>query len=408
MTEFNFSAKDNSGEIKKGSITAIDRSKVTEELRKRGLTPVTITTKSGDSAKKGGFGKNLKLPGGNKVKAKALVVFTRQFATMVSAGVPMLRALNTLKEQTSSAALKEVLEKVIADVQGGAQLSDSMGKHPKAFSEVYVNMVRAGESGGILDQILNRLATQVEKDAQIKAKFKGAMIYPVVVTLVAVGAVSFLMVGVVPKLASILVDAGGTLPIQTKIIIAISDFMTSKWYVIIAVVALAVFLFRRFTSTKSGKYKYHKLLLRVPIFGNIILKVNVARFARTFSSLMAAGVTVIDALQITAGALTNVVVRKALIDSVESIKNGSNIADSLAQSGTLPAIIIQMTAVGEETGKIGEVLDKVAEFYEDEVDAITSGLSSLIEPILIVGLGGIVGLIVMSVLGPILSIQGTV
>jgi type IV pilus assembly protein PilC len=406
MVEFNYSAKDPAGTLLNGTLTAVDKGQVTDILRKRGLTPVTIKSKASDKPK--GLSMNLKLPGSGKVKPKALVVFTRQFATMISAGVPMLRSLTTLREQSSSAVLKEVLEKVTSDVQGGGQLSDALAKHPKAFSEVYVNMVRAGEAGGILDQIMNRLATQVEKDAQIKGKFKGAMVYPVVVTLVAAGAVGFLMVGVVPKLASILIGAGGTLPIQTKIILAISNFMTTKWYILIGGTLLAVFLFRRFTSTKKGKFAFHKFLLKVPVFGNIILKVNVARFARTFSSLMAAGVTVIDALEITAGALTNVVIKKALIDSVQSIKNGKNIADSLDEAKILPAIIIQMTAVGEETGKIGEVLDKVAEFYEEEVDVITGGLASIIEPILIVGLGGIVGFIVMSVLGPILSIQGTV
>jgi type IV pilus assembly protein PilC len=403
MVEFSYSAKDEKGTSVSGKITAPSKDIAVEQLRSRGLSSPFVK-----SAKASGGKKEIKLPGSNKVKPKALVVFTRQFATMISAGVPMLRCLTTLKEQTSSPALKTVLERVVADVQGGAQLSDSLAKHPKAFSEVYVNMVRAGEVGGILDQILNRLATQVEKDASIKAKFKGAMVYPVVVILVAIGAVGFLMVGVVPKLAGILTEAGGELPPQTKLILGISDFLTTKWYFIIIGAVLAFFAFKRFTSTPAGKYKYHQLLLKIPIFGNIILKVNVARFARTFSSLMAAGVTVIDALEITAGALTNTVVKKALIDSVASIKNGSNIADALGQSPILPAIIIQMTAVGEETGKIGEVLDKVAEFYEEEVDQVTSSIASIIEPILIVGLGGVVGFIVMSVLGPILSIQGTV
>lgn len=401
--EFTYTAHDEKGNEVSGKLTAQNRDQAAELLRKRGLTAPLIKT----AAKSGGK-KDLKLPGSGKVKPKALVVFTRQFATMISAGVPMLRSLNTLKEQTNSPALKSALERVVSDVQGGASLSDSLTKHPKVFSEVYVNMVRAGETGGILDQILNRLATQVEKDASIKGKFKSAMVYPIVVSLVAVGAVGFLMVGVIPKLASILEGAGGQLPPQTKLILGISDFLTTKWYILIALIALAVFAFKKFTKTPAGKYKYDRLMLKVPIFGNIILKVNVARFARTFSSLMAAGVTVIDALEITAGALTNSVVRKALTDSVDSIKNGSNIADSLAKSNVLPAIIIQMTAVGEETGKIGEVLDKVAEFYEEEVDQITSSLSSIIEPILIVGLGGIVGFIVMSVLGPILSIQGAV
>ncbi len=403
MAEFTYTAKDQSGKPQTGKITAESRDQAVSSLIKRGLTPQTVKPVGGS-----GLQMNIKLPGGGKVKPAALVVFTRQFSTMVSAGVPMLRSLTTLREQSNSPALKEVLEKVVNDVQGGTQLSDAFAKHPKAFSEVYVNMVRAGETGGILDKILGRLATQVEKDAKIKGKFKSAMVYPAVVSVVAIGAVGFLMVGVVPNLANILIEAGGELPLQTRIILTISNIMTNQWYIILLSILIGVFAFRKFTSNPQGKYAFHKLLLKLPIFGNIILKVNVARFARTFSSLMAAGVTVIDSLEVTSGALTNLVVRKSLTESVDSIKNGSNIADSLAASGILPAIIIQMTAVGEETGKIGEVLEKVAEFYEDEVDQITASMSSIIEPILIVGLGGIVGFIVMSVLGPIISIQGTV
>lgn len=403
MADFLYTAKDEHGKAVNGTVTAETREAALATLIKRGLSVQTVKP-----AKKTGVQMDIKLPGGGKVKPKTLVVFTRQFATMVSAGVPMMRALTTLQEQAAQPAFKEILGKVAADVQAGGNLSDAFAKHPKVFSSVYINMVRAGETGGILDQIMNRLATQVEKDNEIKGKFKSAMVYPVVVTLVAVGAVGFLMVGVVPKLAGILESAGGTLPIQTKIILGISKFLTNQWYLVVGGFAGLGFAFRRFTANPKGKYAFHKFLLRIPIFGNIILKVNVARFARTFSSLLAAGVTVIDALEVTSKALTNLVVQKGLQDAIEGIKNGGNISDSLAESKVLPAIIIQMTAVGEETGKLGEVLDKVAEFYEEEVNQVTSSIASIIEPILIVGLGGIVGLIVLSVLGPILSIQGSV
>lgn len=403
MAEFDYIAKDADGKTINSTVTAETRDAAVSVLMKRGLTVQSVKP-----AGKTGLQMDIKLPGGGKVKPKTLVVFTRQFATMVSAGVPMMRALSTLQEQAAQASFKEVLSKVAADVQGGTSLSDAFAKHPKVFSSVYVNMVRAGEAGGILDQIMNRLATQVEKDSEIRGKFKSAMVYPAVVSLVAVGAVGFLMVAVVPKLAGILESAGGELPIQTKIILGISNFMTNQWYILLGAIVLGVFAFRRFTGNPKGKYAWHKFLLRIPIFGNIILKVNVARFARTFSSLLAAGVTVIDALEITSKALTNTVVQKGLIDAIDGIKNGGNIADSLEKSKILPAIIIQMTAVGEETGKLGEVLDKVAEFYEEEVNQVTASIASIIEPILIVGLGGIVGLIVLSVLGPIISIQGSV
>lgn len=403
MTDFTYTAKDSAGKPVTGNVNAESREQAVATLIKKGLSPQVIKP-----AKKTGISMDIKLPASKKVKPKALVVFTRQFSTMVSAGVPMLRALNTLKEQTDSPALKKALEQITTDVEGGSALSDAMAKHPKVFSEVYINMVAAGETGGILDQIMKRLATQVEKDNEIKGKFKGAMIYPIVVMVVAVGAVGFLMVGVIPQLAGILESAGAELPIQTKLILGISKFLTNQWYIVIGAVFAAIFGYRKFTSTEKGKYIVHKQMLRIPIFGNIILKVNVARFARTFSSLLAAGVTVIDALDVTSKALTNTVIRKGLQESIHSIKNGSNIADSLEQTKVLPAIIIQMTAVGEETGKLGEVLDKVAEFYEEEVNQITSSIASIIEPVMIVALGGIVGLIVLSVLGPILSIQGAV
>lgn len=403
MTEFAYIGKDAHEKAISGTIEAESRDAAVANLIKRGVTVQTVKP-----AKAGGMNANIKLPGGGKIKTKTLVVFTRQFSTMVSAGVPMMRALTTLQEQAAQPTFKEVLGKVSADVQGGVSLSEAFAKHPKVFSSVYVNMVKAGESGGILDQIMNRLATQVEKDAHIKAKFKSAMVYPAVVVAVAIGAVGFLMVGVVPKLAGILEGAGGELPMMTQAVLGLSKFMTNQWYVLLIGIVLAVFGFKRFTATPKGKYTWHKLLLRVPIFGNIILKVNVARFARTFSSLLTAGVTVIDALDVTSKSLTNLVIQKGLQDAIQGIKDGGNIADSLDKSKILPAIIIQMTAVGEETGKLGEVLDKVAEFYEDEVDQVTDSIASIIEPILIVGLGGIVGLIVMSVLGPIISIQGSV
>lgn len=403
METFSYTVRTATGAIQKGTISSHNRQSAMETLKQKGFQPLVV-----QPAKKTGLNMDVKLPGNSNVKTKDLVIFTRQFATMINAGVPILRSLVTMKEQSESAAMKAALEQVITDVQGGASLSDAFAKHPNVFSETYVNMVRAGEAGGILDQILNRLALQVEKDSAIKSKFKGAMIYPMVVSLVAVGAVTFLMVAVIPKLAAILVDAGGELPLQTKIIMGISDILVNQWYIIIAILIALFIAFKRYTSTPAGKYRYHQLLLKMPVFGKIIMKVNVARFARTFSSLLGAGVSVIEALNTTAGALTNVVVQKALTDAAIQIKNGQPIAESLASSNVLPQIIIQMAAVGEETGQLDTVLNKVAEFYEEEVDTVINSLSSVIEPILIVGLGTVVGIIVASVLGPIVNIQKAV
>lgn len=403
MPEYTYTAHTKTNETKTGAITANSEAAASDLLKQKGLKPIIVKPAGGK-----GLSMNIKLPGGGKVKPKALVVFTRQLSTMINAGVPILKSLNTLRDQTDSPTLKEALDKVIADVQGGGQLSDSLEKHPKIFSEVYVNMVRAGESGGILDQILIRLANQVEKDSQIKGKLKGALIYPAVVTMVAVGAVGFLLTGVIPKLAGILTENEVELPIYTKVVLGTSDLLLNSWPVLIAVTIVALVLFRRYIKTPSGKYNFHKVLLKLPVFGKVILKVNIARFARTFSSLAGAGVTVIESLNVTSGSLSNEVIKKGIQDSISGIKNGRNISDSLAESNVMPQIIIQMAAVGEETGQLDTVLEKVAEFYEQEVDTVIDGLASIIEPILIVGLGGVVGVIVLSVLGPIFSLQGSI
>lgn len=403
MANFTYTARTADNTTQTGTVTAQNKAAALESLKQKGLHPLVVKP-----AEKGGMQMEIKLPGSGGIKPKELVVFTRQFATMISAGVPILKALSTLKDQSESPALKAALDQVTNDVQGGMSLSDALTKHPKAFSEIYINMVRAGEEGGILDQILNRLATQVEKDSTIKSKFKGAMIYPGVVSIVAVIAVIFLMVGVIPKLTAILIENGGELPPQTKLIIAISDLLITKWPFIIATIGIGGFLFRRWAKTVKGRKILHKFFLKMPVFGKITMKVNVARFARTFSSLLGAGVSVNESLETTAGALSNVVIRDALLDASKMIRNGHTVSESLAAANILPEIIIQMAAVGEETGQLDTVLNKVAEFYEQEVDTVINSLSSIIEPILIVGLGTVVGFIVASVLGPITALQGSI
>ena len=402
MADYTYTARNKQGEVQKGTITANTKEAAESLLKQRDLRPIVV------KPTRSGLNINVKLPGKHGVKPKDLVIFTRQFATMINAGVPILRSLTTLREQTGSSNLKDALDQVIADVQGGMQLSDSMEKHPKIFSAVYINMVRAGETGGILDQILLRLAQQVEKDSRIKGKLKGALVYPAVLVVVAVGAVSFLLTGVIPKLASILTENNVDLPIYTKVVLGLSSLLVKGWPMIIAGLIIGIFLFRRYTRTPSGEYNFHKLLLKIPIFGKIIMKVNIARFARTFSSLAAAGVSVLEALDVTSDSLGNAVIKKDIKDSIARIRNGSNISDSLAESKSIPQIIIQMTAVGEETGQLDTVLEKVAEFYEQEVDSVIDSMASIIEPVMIVALGGVVGVIVLSVLGPIFSLQGAV
>lgn len=342
------------------------------------------------------------------VRLKDLVVFTRQLSTMISAGVPMTRSLATLVNQTENKYFKTVVTGVMKDVEGGQALGDSFAKYPAVFSEVYINMVKAGEAGGILDEILKRLASQIEQDASIRKKIKSAMTYPVVILVITIVAFFGIMLFVIPKIGKILTDLGGPdakLPVYTQAMLSISNFMQQNIVIIIAVLFISIFLLRRYIRTPKGKYNLHALLLRMPVLKTIIIKVAIARFARTFASLMSAGVNVLDALEVTGGAIGNKVIEKELQEAAKEVKNGKQLSVPLSSSAHFPPIVPQMLAIGEETGQIDTVLVKVAEFYEEEVTAVIDGLSSLIEPLMIIVLGSIVGLIAASVMGPIASLS---
>lgn len=400
MADFQYTAKTKDGKTQKGTIVANSRAAALSALKERGTQPLVI--KKAKKNLKDIF--NIKLPSRGKVKTQELVIFTRQFATMVNAGVPLIRTLTTLRDQTDSDTFHDVISDVAEKVEGGSQLSEAMSKHPKVFSKVYVNMVKAGEEGGILDQITDRLATQVENDSEMKGKVKSAMIYPMVITFIMIGAFIFIMTAIIPKLAAIFEEFEGELPIQTKIMLGISDFMVNNGVLLAVLTIIVVIVFVRFIRTPKGKYIFDTVLLKVPIFGTIILKVNLARFARTFSSLNNAGVSVLNSLSVTSGALSNTVIQEKIKESIESIKNGESISAALGAHPVFPPIMVQMAAVGEETGQMDVVLDKVAGFYEKEVDRVISGLTSIIEPLLILLLGSVVGIIVASVFGPIASI----
>ena len=404
MPDFQYTARTATDSLQKGVIVATDRAAAIRALGERRLNPILVK----EASKGKGLGR-IKLPFLKpKVKAKDLVIMTRQLATMINAGVPIAKALRTLSEQSESAALKTAMTSIIAKVEDGAALSDALSAHPKIFSVVYVNMVRAGEAGGILDQILDRLAFQVEKDHDIRGKVRGAMIYPGVITAVTFGAFIFLMTGIVPKLQSIFDEFGSKLPLQTRIMLGISHALQKYgWLMGLVGIGLVIVLIR-LTKTKTGRWRWHKLLLKLPIFGAIILKVNVARFARTFSSLTSAGVSVLDGLTVTAHALRNVIIRNAVEKAVVKVKNGQPISTALAEAHIFPAMVPEMTAVGEETGQVDKVLGKVADFYEKEVDRVVANITSIIEPLLIIFLGGLVGLIVGSVFGPISNLSNIV
>ena len=406
MSTFNYTARDHDNQIISGVVSATDRTTAMQTIRAQGLSPILI--KAGEEASKLGRLGSIKL--GGKVKTKDLVVFTRQLATMINAGVPMARSLNTLQTQTENKAFKEKLGQIAKKVESGIGLGKALAEHPEVFSNIYINMVSAGEEGGILDEVLNRLALQVEKDAEIKHKVKSAMAYPVVVSVITLVAFFGLMTFVIPKLGAIIQNIGGELPTLTRVMLNISSFMRSPIFIALVFIGgpLAIFGLRRYLRTDEGLYRFHRILLKLPIVKVFITKVAIARFSRIFSSLMAAGVTVLVSIETTSSAIGNKVIERELLGASEKVRNGVPLSVSLAGSQVFPPIVSQMLAIGEETGQIDKILVKVAEYYETEVDTFVNALSSIIEPLMILVLGAIVGLVAASVFGPLTSLTQSI
>ncbi len=406
MAIFKYQATNSKGLSLTGEVDASDRAAAVALLREKQLKPIVITEKKG--IKKAG---NSLFGGGNHVKSDQLVIFTRELSAMVAAGVPLLRCLTSLAEHAESAALRRTLEAVASDVQGGASLADAFGKHPGVFSPVYVNMVRAGEAAGILDDILKRLALQQEKNATIRKKVKSAMMYPMVLVGVTVIAFFGLMIFIIPQIGKIIKDLGGPearLPALTEMMLGISGFITNFWYIVFPALGAGVFFLVRFLRTNDGRAMLHHVLLKVPGVKTIVIKVAVARFARTYSALIGSGVAVIESLEVTAHAIGNVVYEKILLDAADKVKNGTSLSSVVSHEPLFPSIVAQMLLVGEETGQTDQVLVKVADFYEEEVDLAIDGLSSVIEPVMIVFMGGMVGLIAASVMLPIANLSQSV
>lgn len=399
MADFSYTVITNQGRKLSGVMTAANREAVVASLRQQGSRPLTIREV---------IPKKHRLGFRKKVNLKDLVIFTRELSTMISAGVPLPRGLETLADQTENKNFKSVITSINHDIESGMPLADSMAKYPNVFSEVYVNMVRAGESGGILDDILKRLATQVEKDASIRRKVKSAMAYPVAILTITVIAFFGIMIFVLPKIGKIIKDLGGPdtkLPIYSQIMLDTSAFMQKNFIFMIIVGGLLGWGFRRYIRTDKGKYRWHSLLLRLPVIGKVVAKIAIARFSRTFASLMGSGVSVLESLEVTGKAVGNRVIQKELAQVAEAVKNGQSLGKQIANAAYFPPIVGQMIIVGEETGKIGEILVKVADFYEEEVETVIDGLASIIEPVMIVVLGGLVGLIAASVMGPIANLS---
>ncbi len=384
-----------------GTIEAADKDAAITALSHQGLHPLLVSESTG----KRSFGM------AKKVKTSDMVIFTRQLSTMISAGVPIARGLATLQESSGSPYFREVLGKITKDIEGGTQLGDAFAKHPGVFDDVYVNMVRAGEEGGILDDILKRLALQVEQNASIKKKVKGAMTYPVVILSITVLAFFGIMFVLMPKISKILMDLGGPnakLPVYTQVLLDASQFSRKYAFIIIPTTVGLVWAVRRYIRTPKGKYQFHALMLRTPVVKTIVTKVAIARFSRTFASLMSAGVGVLDALSVTGGAIGNKVIEKELAEAAAQVKNGKQLSQVIGESPHFPKIVSQMLAVGEETGSTDTVLIKVADFYEEEVATAIDSLASVIEPVMILFLGAGVGLIAASVMGPIASLSNNV
>lgn len=405
MPHFAYIAADaNNNAIKGKTPDLADRNAVIEALVKQQLRPISIkqlkerkTTIDFD---------HLFEP--TRVKRDHLVAFTRQLSAMIGAGVPLLRSLSSIEKHEEDKALKKILGAIVKDVEGGMQLGDALAKHPETFNDIYVNMVRAGESAGILDDILKRLASQQEKATAIRKKIKSAMTYPMVLIFIAVGAFFGLMLFVVPQIGKILTDLGGPdakLPGITLFMLGLSHIITSYWFIIIPGIGGVVFGIIKYIKTPRGRRQFDTLILKIPGVKTIVMKSAVARFARTFSALMGAGVAVLEALDVTSRAVGNVLYEDVLKNAAKEVKNGKALSAVIEKSNLFPSIVPQMLLVGEETGQTDTVLLKVADFYEEEVDLAVSGISSIIEPVMIVLLGSMVGLIAASVMTPIAQLS---
>ncbi|TET62098.1 MAG: type II secretion system F family protein [Candidatus Stahlbacteria bacterium] len=399
MPTFIWKGRTASGATASGELAAGSQTDVVAALRQKKIIPTSIKVKE---EKKG-----LTLFG-SRVSRHALSVFTRQFSTMLNAGLPLLSCLEILGKQTESAGLRRVLAEVRGDVEGGLSLADALRRQPKVFDNLYVNMVESGETGGALDVILLRLATYLEKMEVLMRKIKGAMIYPVIITIVAIGAISVMLLFVIPIFAQMFEGVGAELPAMTRLVMGMSALL-QVWAIPGLIIIIALFtVLRRWHKTESGARAMDPLLLKMPVFGDLMKKQSIARFSRTLSTLLSSGVPIIDALEITARSSGNWVVEDAILKARTSIKGGENIADPLSKTTVFPPMVTQMIAIGEASGGLDEMLSKVADFYDAEVDQAVENLTSALEPLIMVVLGGIVGFLVISMYLPIFQLAGTV
>lgn len=399
MPVYKWEGKTRKGEVQRGEIEAPNEDSVKIQLRRLQITPTTI------KAKPKAVGLSFLKRG---VKSRELVVFTRQFATMIDAGLPLVQCLDILSSQQDNKAFQAILREIKEDVESGATFADALKKHPRVFDELFVNMVAAGEMGGILDTILNRLAAYIEKTVKLKKRIKGAMTYPVTVLCVAFLVIAIILVYVIPVFQEMFKGFGADLPKATQIVVWMSDM--AKKYILhgIGGIVILIFSFKRFYRTERGRVQVDRFLLRLPLFGTLIRKVAVAKFTRTLSTMLSSGVPILDGLDIVAKTAGNKTVEAAVYRTRDSISEGRTIAEPLAETRVFPPMVVQMIAVGEATGELDAMLAKIADFYDEEVDNAVAALTSMIEPMLMVFLGGAVGAMIISMYLPIFSMAGAI
>lgn len=397
---FQYKVRDREGRVLQGSLEADNHELVVNKLRQMGYTPINVERQDLSALKK-----DLTIPGfGARVGLKDVAIFSRQFATMINSGLSLLRALNILGDQTENPALAKILTQVRMDVEKGTSLSQALARHPKAFNRLYIAMVRAGEIGGMLDSVLLQLASTIEKQVELRRKIVSAMTYPVAVLMLVLLIVTAMLIFVVPTFEGLYADLDSPLPAPTKLLLTVSSFMTTFAPLIILVVVGLVFLFKRWIASDKGRAIWDAFKLRVPIFGKLVRKTALTRFSRTLASLLSAGVPILEALEITAETVGNAVVAKAVREVQVGVRQGESMARPLSQHAVFPPMVVQMLAVGEETGAVDTMLEKVADFYDQEIEALVDALTSLLEPLLIVVLGGVVGGMVVSLYLPMFNI----
>lgn len=402
MATFAYVGRTQQGILRKGELTAKNRDEVVQVLRKQRILPTSIR-------EKGGAERALSMPKfGSGVNDKDLAVFTRQFSTMIDAGLPLVQCLEILASQTENKSLSTAVAQLRIDVEAGSTYADALKKHPKIFDDLYRSLVAAGEAGGILDTILNRLSKHIEKTMALKSKIKSAMVYPAVIVIVAAVVVTILLVWVIPIFAQMFSDFGGTLPAMTQIVIGLSAFAQHYWWMIGAAMVGIFFAIKWWYGTPAGRLTIDALLLKAPVVGDLIRKSAVAKFTRTLGTLISSGVPILDGLAIVSKTAGNIVIERAIMTARQSISEGKTVSEPLGASKVFPPMVVQMIAVGETTGALDAMLAKIADFYDEEVDAGVSKLTALLEPALMVFLGVVIGFLVIAMYMPIFKMAAAI